>query len=259
MHLTHLNLTNFKNYARLSLDLAPGAIVVHGANAQGKTNFLEAIYYLATTRSLSPQTDTQLMNWGAQQSQLPFTRLLAHAKRAQSPHETQQFEIVFSREGTPSRDPGEGGRLRKGLKFNGITQRAGDWPGKLLVVLFVPTDLELVTGPPSARRQYLDHAISQLDAKYVEALSLYTKVLAQRNQHLKQLQERGGAVESAHLWDDQLVTHGTYLVMRRQAVVTALDELVQVIHPQLTRERLRLLYRPNLDVGSIQRKYSWAT
>jgi DNA replication and repair protein RecF len=268
MYLTHLNLTNFKNYARLSLELTTGTLVVHGANAQGKTNFLEAIYYLATTRSISPQTDAQLMNWVAQQSELPYTRILAHAKRTSKPDETQQFEVVMSREGassTPhhtaerrgpyalSRDTGEGGggaRLRKVLKFNNVTQRASDWAGKLLVVLFTPTDLELVTGAPSLRRQYLDHAISQLDAKYGEALSLYTKVLAQRNQHLKQLQERGGDVKSVHLWDDQLVTHGTYLVLQRQMVVTKLDELIQVIHPQLTRERLRLLYRPNLDVGS---------
>jgi DNA replication and repair protein RecF len=259
MYLTHLNLTNFKNYARLSLELVAGTLIVHGANAQGKTNFLEAIYYLATTRSLSPQTDAQLMNWVAQQSELPYTRIRAHTKRTSKSDETQQFEIVLSRDASPDSwgtfhgstpAPTSGTRLRKGLKFNNVTQRASDWAGKLLVVLFTPTDLELVTGAPSLRRQYLDHAISQLDAKYGEALSLYTKVLAQRNQHLKQLQERGGDVKSVHLWDDQLVTHGTYLVMQRQMVVTKLDELLQVIHPQLTRERLRLLYRPNLDVGS---------
>src|SRR5262245_56598993 len=100
MFLTHLNLTNFKNYARLSLELTAGTTVVHGANAQGKTNFLEAIYYLATTRSISPQTDAQLMNWVAQQSELPFARILAHAKRMNKPAETQQFEMVMSREGS---------------------------------------------------------------------------------------------------------------------------------------------------------------
>ncbi|MEP7199257.1 MAG: DNA replication and repair protein RecF, partial [Chloroflexota bacterium] len=263
MRLTHLSLTNFKNYARLALDLTAGTTVIYGENAQGKTSFLEAIYYLASGHSLGAQTDTQLINWVAQQSGLAYARLLAQVKRSGA-DKLDQFEIVLSLETSPftpaplpspvrgEQERGEGSsRLRKSLKHNGATQRALDWVGKLTVVLFVPTDLELVTGAPSQRRHYLDHLIAQIDARYAEALQTYTKVLQQRNQHLKQLQERGGSPEAVHLWDDQLVAHGTYLMLRRQTTMTALDELVQVIHPDLTggRERLRLLYRPNLDVG----------
>lgn len=267
MRITHLSITNFKNYARLELDVPPGTTVVYGENAQGKTSFLEAIYYLAGARSLGTQTDTQLINWVAQQSGLVFARLVAQVQRDQSPPgKLDQFEIVLSLE---SSSGGEGQRLRKGLKYNGTTTRQLDWLGKLTVVLFVPADLELVTGPPAQRRSYLDNIIAQIDPRYAEALATYTRVLQQRNQHLKQLQERGGAgthgahggtaaagnrsaaVDSVHMWDDQLVSHGTYLVLRRQAIMTALDERVQSIHPELTggRERLRLLYRPNLDIG----------
>ncbi len=257
MYLTHLSIVNFKNYARLELDLAEGTTVIYGDNAQGKTSFLEAIYYLAIARTFGAQNDAQLINWVAQQSGLSYARLLAQVRREQSPRaegKLDQFEIVLSLEGsglTRLSDGEEGMRLRKSLKYNGTTLRALDWTGKLTVVLFVPTDLELVTGAPAQRRHYLDHIISQIDLRYAEALQTYSKVLQQRNQHLKQLQERGGSAESVHLWDDQLVAHGTYLVLRRQAVMTALDELAQVIHPQLTggRERLRLLYRPNLDIG----------
>ena len=251
MFISHVSITNFKNYARLELDLAAGTTVIHGDNAQGKTSFLEAIYYLAVGRTFGAQTDSQLVNWVAQQSGLAYARLLAQVRRTQTPRagkSVDQFEAVLSLEAAHS----EGGtRLRKSLKHNGTTTRALDWIGKLTVVLFVPTDLELVTGAPSQRRHYLDHIISQMDVRYAEALQTYTKVLQQRNQHLKQIQERGGSAESVHLWDDQLVAHGTYLVMRRQAVMSSLDALAQAIHPQLTggRERLRLLYRPNLDVG----------
>lgn len=248
MRVTHLSVTNFKNYARLELDVPAGATIVHGDNAQGKTSFLEAIYYLATTRSLGAQTDAQLINWLAQQSGLPFARLAAQVQRDSAPLALQQFEIVLSQELLP-----EGGstRLRKSLKLNGASQRSLDWIGKLIVVMFVPADLEIVTGSPSGRRRYLDNMLSQIDPRYAEALQLYNKVLQQRNQHLKRLQERGGPTEALHVWDDQLVTHGTYLMLRRQAVMSLLDEFVQVIHPDLTggRERLRLLYRPNLDLG----------
>jgi DNA replication and repair protein RecF len=297
MRITHLGITNFKNYARLELDLTPGTTVVYGENAQGKTSFLEAIYYLAGGRSLGAQTDTQLINWVAQQSGLAYARLVAQVQRElppRGPGKLDQFEIVLSLEASrgSSEDfhAGEGPvlRLRKGLKYNGATTRALDWIGKLTVVLFVPADLELVTGPPAQRRSYLDNIISQIDPRYAEALSTYTRVVQQRNQHLKQLQERGagsspfgpsrerppsatpkviaprtaapaagsrepagGSPDSVHMWDDQLVSHGTYLVLRRQSIMTSLDERVQSIHPELTggRERLRLLYRPNLDIG----------
>jgi DNA replication and repair protein RecF len=265
MRVTHLGITNFKNYARLELDLAAGTTVIYGENAQGKTSFLEAIYYLAGGRSLGSQSDAQLINWVAQQSGLAYARLAAQVQREQSPRgpgKLDQFEIVLSLEPGPSareNDNGEsttGLRLRKGMKYNGATTRALDWIGKLTVVLFVPADLELVTGPPAQRRNYLDNIISQIDTRYAEALSTYNRVVQQRNQHLKQLQERGAAgsrasADSVHMWDDQLVSHGTYLVLRRQAIMTSLDERVQAIHPELTggRERLRLLYRPNLEVG----------
>src|SRR5437867_3165146 len=182
MFISHVSITNFKNYARLELDLTAGTTVIYGDNAQGKTSFLEAIYYLAVGRTFGAQTDSQLVNWVAQQSGLAYARLLAQVQRTQTPRagkSVDQFEAVLSLEASH----GEGGmRLRKSLKHNGTSTRALDWIGKLTVVLFVPTDLELVTGAPSQRRHYLDHIISQMDMRYAEALQTYTKVLLQRNQ-----------------------------------------------------------------------------
>ena len=215
MRLTHLSITNFKNYARLQLDLTPGTTVIHGENAQGKTGFLEAIFYLSTVRAIGPQTDAQLINWVAQQSIPAYARLSARVQRATPPLGVQQFEVVISHEPLLN---GGSMRTRKSLKVNGASQRTFDRVGKLPVVLFVPADLELVTGAPSERRRYLDNLIAQMDTRYAEALQLYGRVLQQRNQHLRQLQERGGASESVHMWDDQLVTHGTTMLLRRQDV-----------------------------------------
>jgi len=75
VHLAHLSLTNFRNYARLELDLAPGITLLQGANAQGKTNFLEAIAYLATSRSLLSSAERELVHWLAWEEPLPFARL----------------------------------------------------------------------------------------------------------------------------------------------------------------------------------------
>ncbi|HIP69914.1 MAG TPA: DNA replication and repair protein RecF, partial [Anaerolineae bacterium] len=82
MIITHLSLTNFRNYGRLELDLPQGPTLLHGDNAQGKTNLLEAIYYLATTRSPHADTDSQLINWDAQQTDDPIIvgRLVAQVE-----------------------------------------------------------------------------------------------------------------------------------------------------------------------------------
>src|SRR5205085_587325 len=132
----------FKNYARLELDLPAGTTVIHGDNAQGKTSFLEAIYYLAVGHSFGVQTDAQLINWVAQQSGLAYARLQAQVQhKAPSPRDGKldQFEVILSLESSaPGRasDSETGTRLRKSLKVNGATVRALDWAGKLTVVLF---------------------------------------------------------------------------------------------------------------------------
>jgi DNA replication and repair protein RecF len=71
MLITHLSLTNFRNYGRLDLAIPPGTVLFHGNNAQGKTNLLEAIYYLATSRSPYADHDSQLINWEMEQSEEP--------------------------------------------------------------------------------------------------------------------------------------------------------------------------------------------
>jgi DNA replication and repair protein RecF len=94
MYLSHLSLTNFRNYARLELELPPQAIIVAGDNAQGKSNLLEAIYLLATTRSFRAGSDRELINWLAlAEEEIPFARLLA---RVQKEHSSLRIEIAIS-------------------------------------------------------------------------------------------------------------------------------------------------------------------
>ena len=111
MYLQHLSLTNFRNYVRLDLDLPAGTIVLQGANAQGKTNLLEAIYYLATSRSPHTTTNRQLINWLADEEPLPHARLVA---------EVAKGETIYRIEITLMKRPGVGGvRLQKEIRING--------------------------------------------------------------------------------------------------------------------------------------------
>src|SRR5262245_52479292 len=80
VRITDLSLTNFRNYARLELNMPPGMTVLYGDNAQGKTSLLEAVYYLATSRSPHTTSDRQLINWLAASDPIPFARLVADVK-----------------------------------------------------------------------------------------------------------------------------------------------------------------------------------
>lgn len=246
MFLAHLSLTNFRNYVRLALELPPGPILLRSDNAQGKTNLLEAIYYLATTRSTFARAERQLVNWEAmERDPLPFARLEGRIIR--NAH-SFQIDITLL--------PGEKGSVRKEMRLNGVKKRAMDVVGQLNAVIFLPEDIELVTGSPSTRRRYLDATLCQIDSTYCRALTQYNKVLSQRNALLKQLAEQfGGQVspgwdnDQLLFWDDQLSEQGATLIVTRQQAITRLDHLGRDRYRLLGEqpEVFRLHYAPSFD------------
>ena len=243
MRLTHLSLHNVRNYVRLELDLPPGVIVLLGDNAQGKTNLLESIYYLATSRSSHAGADRELVNWLAvEQEPLPYARFVGRVARGES--ETT-VEITLTQQ------QNNGMRYRKQIRLNGVAKRALDLLGQLTVVLFLPEDIGLVSGSPSGRRRYLDVMLCQIDPVYCQSLSHYNRVVTQRNALLRDLRERGGDPAQLKFWDGRLVEHGAYLVARRQGALAGLDELAWAIHGELTdgAERLHLRYQPSVEAA----------
>jgi len=251
MRLEHLSLTNFRNYARLELDFPGHTVLLQGDNAQGKTNLLEAIYYLATTRSPYAGAEYELVNWLAENQDLPHARLVAQVRKGDS---SLRIEITLvrpqsSRTTGPVLSLTKGPRYRKHIKVNGVHKRALDLIGQVNVVLFLPEDIDLVAGSPSGRRRYLDATLCQIDSHYCRALQKYNRVLTQRNHLLRALRGREGDLDQLLFWDRSLVENGAYLVARRQEVISELDRLAQAIHLELTgqKERLRLRYEPSFD------------
>lgn len=241
MRLTHLTLHNFRNYVRLDLDLSPGVTILQGDNTQGKTNLLEAIYYLATTRSPHAGAERELVNWLAvEQEPLPYARLVGRVERG-----TAELTIEI----TLTQQPNNGERYRKQMRLNGVNKRAMDMLGQLNVVLFLPDDIALVFGSPSRRRRYLNATLCQIDSVYCRALSHYNRVVTQRNALLRDLRERGGDPGQLAFWDRRLVEHGAYLVFRRREALNDLDRLAHLVHSDLTdgAERLHLRYQPSVE------------
>ena len=257
MHLTRLALTNFRNYAHLELDLAPGVTLLQGNNACGKTSLLEAIFYLATARSPHAGAERELIRWGANDEPIPFARVETEVVKRNDTR--TQLEIVLVQaveekgrgDADQARKPNE--RVSKRIKVNGVGKRALDLLGELNAVLFLPEDLDLVFGSPGDRRRYLDNTLSQIDRRYGRALSKYNQVVEQRNSLLRDFRERAYNPPELTIWDRQLIDEGTYLIVRRAETIERYNQLIADIHPNLTdrREELRLVYQPSVMLDAL--------
>jgi DNA replication and repair protein RecF len=247
VYLSHLSLTNFRNFSRLELDLAGGITLLQGLNAQGKTSFLEAVAYLSTSRSLLAGAERELVHWLAWEEPLPFARLVGDLVVAGG--RKQRIEITLVQSSTSSAGAP---LLRKEVRVNGVSRRAIDLVGQMPTVLFLPQDVELISGSPSVRRRYLDIALCQMQHDYCRALGSYNKVLDQRNALLKALREQGGPREQLAFWDEQLVAQGSLLMARRAAFLTELEAEANQRQLALTdgRERLHVRYLPSLELNS---------
>ena len=252
MHITHLSLTNFRNYRRLDLDLPANAIVIQGDNAQGKTNLLESVYVLATTRSHRTSSDRELMHHDAASEDIPVARLSAGAQRARG---EVKVEIVLRADRATSpglaSEPDPAGSslpVRKQVRVNGVARRSADVVGQINVVMFMAQDIELAAGRSALCRRYLDLVNCQLDRAYLRSLQRYHKVLVQRNHLLRLLQEGQAQPDQLEFWDNELVRSGSYLIMQRKCLVEALDGHARGIHRRISGggEDLRVSYAPSV-------------
>ncbi len=248
MQVRKLSLTNFRNYARLELDLPGGVVLLHGDNAQGKTNLLEAIYLLATTRSPHASQDQQLINWDAMQSDdlQVVGRLVADVARPDGQRHLEMRLIVEERGAWANN--GQSAFRREAL-INRRKVRLMDLLGQLRVVLFLPEDVELATGAPANRRRYLNITLCQVDPDYCRELSNYNKVLEQRNALLRRMAEgqTRNSADVLQVLTDKLIEPGSKVLQRRAAFVAEMAREAQDIYFQDLiggKEALRLGYLP---------------
>jgi DNA replication and repair protein RecF len=250
MRIRHLHLSDYRNFPRLELALPAGPAIILGANAQGKSNLLEAVHLLATMRSPRTASDAELIRWQADRlGGPPVGRLVADVDAQAGPLRLEM--AVVGRSGQPYSPGGEqspGTHASKTVRVNGLARRLSDAVGQLAAVLFTAHDMEMVVGPPSLRRRYLDIAISQVDGAYLRALQRYAKVLLQRNHLLKRLQDGSARREELAFWDEQLVLEASAIVAARALAVSSLAPMAAVAHTDLSdgREELSLLYQPHL-------------
>ena len=208
MFLKQLNLLNFRNYAQLELKFDQSPTVLVGNNAVGKSNLLEAIYFLSTTKSGRAEREEELIRKGENQCNVQCA-ICNEENETKLEINTQILDYQFS----------------KRVKINGISRRVVDFIGNLPAVIFYPSDINLVTGAPSLRRWHLDLGLAQVDSYYKKALTLYEQILTNRNRVLKRIREGHGKVDELKFWTNELVEKGQVISNKRQAFFNFINEL----------------------------------
>ncbi len=243
MYLKHLSLTNFRSFARLDIDIPQRVVLLTGANAQGKTSVLEAIYFLAAFTSFQTHVDRQIVNFHeAKKNTLAVTRLVAEYQRGKSKHRLEA-RLILEPTGV------NGQRLRKEILLDGVKKPVNEIIGHFNAVVFVPQMSQIIEGAPDDRRRYLNLALAQSTPAYARVLSEYNQALTQRNALLKMLGERGGNSDQLEVWDDALTRLGAQLILWRIEAVQQIERLASRVHHELTHgsEILRLAYEPAFD------------
>ncbi|HLJ81207.1 MAG TPA: DNA replication/repair protein RecF [Ktedonobacterales bacterium] len=241
MYIERLRLTDFRNY--LALDLSPprGLVVFTGRNAQGKSNLLEAIMLIATSRSFRTNSEREAVRWGAPGH---FARVDATVARRSG---EMQVEIVISDTGlsdnasprpaaSESTLPAPPAPFRKRIRVNGTPRRAMDLLGQVTVVVFAPTDLDLVIGSPAERRRFLDMTLCQVRPAYCRALSQYQKILTQRGALLRRIREGEDSPHALAYWDDQLARLAAPIFRERAAFLAAAESTAARVYAALAHD-----------------------
>jgi DNA replication and repair protein RecF len=216
MHVRRVELTDFRSYERVAVDLDPGVSVLVGQNGVGKTNLIEALGYVATLDSHRVATDAPLVRAGAASAVI----------RCAIVHEGR--ELLVELEIVP-------GRANRARLNRSPVRRPREVLGALRMVLFAPEDLELVRGDPSERRRYLDDLLVARQPRYAGVRADYDRVVKQRNALLRNAYlnrkvggTRGQDLSTLEVWDHHLAHHGAELLAGRL-------ELSAALAPHLTK------------------------
>jgi len=222
VHLAHLRLRDFRNYARLDADFAPGFHLLLGDNAQGKTNILEAIYLMATLRSFRGVGGAQMIRH-EQKGYFVGGKVVGQSER--------EIKMYWS-------------ARERNLSLDGRpVKKLGDYLGTLRTVVFCTEDLQLVKGTGRTRRRFLDLLLSQTQPGYLPLRQRYMHCVRSRNALLKQFTPDPQSLDS---FSAELVKLGDEIIRHRRELIPKLSPLARLAYRRISNdaEELRMNYEP---------------
>ncbi len=222
MKITNLSLTNFRNYEKESFTFSSGINILVGANAQGKTNAGEAIYFLCTSYSPRANKDKLVIKNGTEWAEIEGV--------ASGLYGNVSVKIHFNKND------------KKNIYINGVgVLRVGEILGNINSVFFNPQELKLVQESPEDRRRFMNLSLSQMSKSYFYALQRYNKILAQRNNLLKD-PDKELIKDTLPVWDRQLVKEASKIIKARNEFLLELSPIAEQKHNFLSdgKEELKM-------------------
>lgn len=233
MHLEKLTLYNFKNYEEAALELSPEVNCFFGLNGSGKTNLLDAIYYLSLTKSASSASDLQNIRQGENQFFIKGQFLTKKNQTEVLCSFIQGSKKLMSEDGT---------------EYKKMAEHIGKYP----LVMIAPNDIELIWDGSEQRRKFFDGLLSQMDAAYLENLIVYSQVLRQRNGMLRLFSERGSVDQDLlDSYDVRLIPAARFIHEKRKSFLVKYHPLFEKWYKQLAgreaKEKVSITYRSDLE------------
>ncbi len=229
MIINSLALNNYRNYLSEEISFSDGINILYGDNAQGKTNILEAIYMLATTKSHRTSKDKEIINFNCDEGHI----------KAQINKREINYRIDMHLKRNKS----------KGVAIDRVpVKKTSQLMGMVNVILFSPEDLDIIKDGPSERRRFVDMELCQLNKIYYSNLSSYNKILNQRNNLLKNIYYDKSQMDMLDVWDAQLVDYGIKIIKDRNNFINKINEIILDIHKRLTsdKELIKVVYDMNV-------------
>ena len=236
MILEKLSLINYKNIQTATLELSPKINCFIGQNGVGKTNVLDAIYYLSFCHSANNPIDSQVIRHGEE-------FFMIEGKYAADDSSTDNDLLI-----TCGFKPGTKKHFKKNKKEY---KRLSEHIGLIPVVMVSPSDTLLIDGGSEERRRLMDMVISQYDRSYIEALNRYNKALQQRNTMLKAEEEPN--IDVISLWEEQMAATGEHIYQKRDAFVKEMTPIFQRFYETISgnREQVVLNYVSHCQRGPL--------
>jgi len=226
LYLKKLKLINYRNYESINIDFTSQINILRGPNAQGKTNLIESIYYLAIGKAYRSARENQIIRWNNNYFGITGEIINKFGKSV--------LKIAYNN----SDD------FNKEIKINGIkTKKMADLLGNLTAVLFAPEDLNIIKGSPLERRKLLDNDISQVSPDYYVKLQRYNKILIQRNHLLKKISFCAKGYKELEVWNIQFLNICEDIIIKRLQVLEKLNPLTRLMHRKLTNGKENLEFK----------------
>jgi len=216
MKITNIQIKNFRNYPDLDLSITSDMVVFSGPNAVGKTNLLESVYFASLFKSFRDDAEFIFMK-GSNAAEIKIA--------VEQGKESHTIEVYLEKRE----------KIYANFKIDGVKKKRREAQGFLNVVIFEPTDVDIFTKAPEARRKYLNMVLSQKSSAYLDNLANYKKVLSQKNRLLQDIRSGSAQPDTLVVWNEQLVDLGTEIILARKAFINFLNQNISEVYTAISQ------------------------